>query len=109
MPGDYDIEYTSPWAGANYMPVSIMGTDAAKYDADTWPVLDELAKSHPESGMHYQDCEVYVRSKDSESATGKWFSELLSKEPWFKDIVPEVSSIKMLFFASCLPADPSSI
>ena len=20
MPGDYDIEYTSPWAGANYLP-----------------------------------------------------------------------------------------
>lgn len=20
MPGDYDVEYTSPWAGANYMP-----------------------------------------------------------------------------------------
>lgn len=20
MPGDYDIEYTSPWAGANYEP-----------------------------------------------------------------------------------------
>jgi hypothetical protein len=20
MPGDYDIEYTSPWAGANYQP-----------------------------------------------------------------------------------------
>ena len=20
MPGDYDIEYTSPWAGANVMP-----------------------------------------------------------------------------------------
>jgi hypothetical protein len=20
MPGDYDIEYGSPWAGANYMP-----------------------------------------------------------------------------------------
>ena len=20
MPGDYDIEYCSPWAGANYMP-----------------------------------------------------------------------------------------
>lgn len=20
MPGDYDIEYASPWAGANYLP-----------------------------------------------------------------------------------------
>jgi hypothetical protein len=23
MPGDYDIEYASPWAGANYMPYVI--------------------------------------------------------------------------------------
>jgi D-amino-acid oxidase len=23
MPGDYDIEYASPWAGANYMPLVI--------------------------------------------------------------------------------------
>ena len=21
MPGDYDVEYASPWAGANYMPL----------------------------------------------------------------------------------------
>lgn len=25
MPGDYDIEYASPWAGANYMPY-VLGT-----------------------------------------------------------------------------------
>lgn len=26
MPGDYDIEYASPWAGANYMPYAPPGT-----------------------------------------------------------------------------------
>lgn len=25
MPGDYDIEYCSPWAGANYMPYVLQG------------------------------------------------------------------------------------
>jgi len=24
MPGDYDIEYTSPWAGANVMPCVVL-------------------------------------------------------------------------------------
>ncbi len=24
VPGDYDIEYASPWAGANYMPLVIL-------------------------------------------------------------------------------------
>ena len=27
MPGDYDIEYASPWAGANYMPFVDPGKD----------------------------------------------------------------------------------
>jgi hypothetical protein len=25
MPGDYDIEYTSPWAGADYLPSVTLG------------------------------------------------------------------------------------
>lgn len=25
MPGDYDIEYASPWAGANYLPYVLQG------------------------------------------------------------------------------------
>lgn len=28
------------------------------------------------------------RNKDSETATGKWLSELFSSNPWFKDILP---------------------
>lgn len=71
MPGDYDIEYASPWAGANYMrtflystpwkrhadseaAVSIRGTPAAVWDRNTWPVLEDLARNHPESGIHFQ-------------------------------------------------------
>lgn len=70
MPGDYDIEYASPWAGANYMPlvslhsiwlspsnfysVSIGGTEAAKWDKDTWGPLADLARNHPEAGVHFQ-------------------------------------------------------
>lgn len=71
MPGDYDIEYASPWAGANYMrmflystpwkrhadgpaAVSIRGTPAAAWERNTWPVLEDLARNHPESGVHFQ-------------------------------------------------------
>jgi D-amino-acid oxidase len=32
---------------------------------------------------------VLNRKKDVESATGQWFSELLSTDPWFKDVVPD--------------------
>ena len=54
MPGDYDIEYASPWAGANYMPVSVKGSQAARWDANTWPPLEDLARNHPEAGVHFQ-------------------------------------------------------
>lgn len=88
MPGDYDIEYCSPWAGANYMPVSPKGSRAAQWDRDTWPPLEQLAQECPEAGVHFQDCTILNRAKDQGSATAKWFSELLSLEPWFKDVVP---------------------
>lgn len=71
MPGDYDIEYTSPWAGANYMPlvISIFPKDQialsniprrmsdapnSKYERDTWPELARLAKDVPAAGIHFQ-------------------------------------------------------
>ena len=54
MPGDYDAQYASPWAGANYMPVSAKGTQAAKREEKTWPHLMWLARDHPDSGVHFQ-------------------------------------------------------
>jgi len=37
------------------------------------------------------ECEIYNRSVDANSATAAWFSELLSPNAWFKDVVPNVS------------------
>ncbi len=34
--------------------VSASGTEAAKWDADTWPELDRLVKHVPEAGIHHQ-------------------------------------------------------
>lgn len=34
---------------------------------------------------------VYNREKDQHSATGQWFSELVQKNPWYKDVVDDVS------------------
>jgi D-amino-acid oxidase len=39
MPGDYDIEYASPWAGADYLPISAEGTETAEWDQNIWPHL----------------------------------------------------------------------
>lgn len=38
------------------------------------------------------ECEIRNRSKDIGSATADWFAELLSPNPWFKDIVPNASN-----------------
>ncbi|OQD74661.1 hypothetical protein PENDEC_c010G04261 [Penicillium decumbens] len=76
MPGDYDIEYASPWARANYMPVSYTGTDSAEWDKNTWGPLEELARNHPVAVCH-----------------GGLFAELLSPSPWFKDVVPNFHSL----------------
>ncbi|KAK5121422.1 hypothetical protein LTR85_005254 [Meristemomyces frigidus] len=88
MPGDYDIEYASPWAGANYLPVGKPGTASEGYERNTWPELARLASELPETGIHFQDTVIYRRAKDVGTATGAWFAELLREDAWFKDVVP---------------------
>lgn len=93
MPGDYDIEYASPWAGANYMPVGKQGSDHARWERETWPYLKEITEKHPEAGIHFLGTLIYNRKKDQESDTGKWFSELVQPNPWYKDVVPDFKPI----------------
>jgi D-amino-acid oxidase len=89
--------------------VSTRGSRAAEWDKNTWGPLEDLAQNHPEAGVHFQgmftsfrftqiserrvDCEIHSRSKDVGSATANWFAELLSPNPWFKDVVPNVSGL----------------
>ncbi|KAF3393794.1 hypothetical protein F1880_004779 [Penicillium rolfsii] len=87
MPGDYDIEYASPWAGASYMPFGKKDSDHAEWERATWPALRDLAANYPESGIHFQDITIQNRLKDQTSVTGQWSAELTSANPWFKDFV----------------------
>ena len=90
MPGDYDIEYASPWAGANYFPVGKPGSNLQKFERATWGELDRICREVPEAGIHYQATRVYGREKDADTATGQWFEELTKEDAWFKDVVPNV-------------------
>ena len=84
MPGAYDVEYTSPWAGANVLPSVLHPTVAdeaenktgeddddnddddakqqrrmadlahSRWERDTWPELRRLAAKVPEAGIHFQ-------------------------------------------------------
>lgn len=106
MPGDYDIEYASPWAGANWFSVSKSDTQAAEWDRHTWSWLYQLANDYPDAGVHFQGTdqsfrrfmltfqgvEMYNRNKDVGSATQEWFKELTSPNPWWRSTVPDVST-----------------
>jgi D-amino-acid oxidase len=90
MPGDYDIEYASPWAGANYLPVGDPGSLLQKMEMTTWPELERICREIPEAGIHFQETIVYGRAKDAGTATGQWFKELCKEDAWFKNVVPNV-------------------
>ncbi|KAL8983664.1 MAG: hypothetical protein Q9177_004913 [Variospora cf. flavescens] len=62
---DYDIE------------ISEAGTEAAGWDKNTWPELENLAKNHPEA-----ETAIYQRAKDVHSPTGEYLAEKLKAEPW---------------------------
>jgi D-amino-acid oxidase len=47
MPGDYDIEYASPWAGANYMPCVEDKFDVKIADFAYFKVYPSVARRRP--------------------------------------------------------------
>ncbi|EXL41402.1 D-amino-acid oxidase [Fusarium oxysporum f. sp. radicis-lycopersici 26381] len=52
MPGDYDIEYASPWAGANFLPSNM--NRGSEWERRTWLHIQRLATQVPEAGIHLQ-------------------------------------------------------
>ncbi|KAF4635672.1 hypothetical protein G7Y89_g2432 [Cudoniella acicularis] len=102
MPGDYDIEYASPWAGANYLPMA--DEAGCRWEKRTWPELERLARDVPEAGIHFQDTLVLNRNKDATTSTGQWLSSLTSSTPWFQSVVPDFRVVP----ASEVPAGADS-
>ncbi|KAL9634302.1 MAG: hypothetical protein Q9164_004175 [Protoblastenia rupestris] len=110
MPGDYDIEYASPWAGANYIPISSEGTIAAEWDRNTWPELEKIARYHPEAGVHFQGFKFalpglpqlltysetarYVRSQDMNADKDTRTASFLQAESWYKHVVPNYRQLQ---------------
>ncbi|KAL0472515.1 FAD dependent oxidoreductase [Neurospora intermedia] len=88
MPGDYDPEYTSPFAGANVLP---MAPEYNRWEGETWPELKRLAETCPEAGIHFQKAVLYRRPQDEASAglAGPLAEGLFVRNPWFKDVMPD--------------------
>ncbi|KAH6856006.1 D-amino acid oxidase-like protein [Chaetomium sp. MPI-CAGE-AT-0009] len=93
MPGDYDIEYTSPWAGANVLP---MNSDKdSRWERRTWPELRRLATEVPEAGLHVQTARVLRRQADV-TATGlkaPILDGLFQFAPWYRELMDDYREI----------------
>ncbi|OAA69531.1 D-amino-acid oxidase [Cordyceps fumosorosea ARSEF 2679] len=88
MPGDYDIEYASPVAGANVMPMS---SDAnSRWERRTWPEFEWLCRNVPEAGFHFKNTLVYRKHKDLDQATASMpMDPLFDRDPWYRHLMPD--------------------
>ncbi|KUI68693.1 D-amino-acid oxidase [Cytospora mali] len=88
MPGDYDIQYTSPWAGANYLPMSTQ--ENSRWERRTWPELKRLAAEVPEAGIHFQKAVIMRNAKDldpNNPAKNGLSDALFDEDPWYSTLV----------------------
>ncbi|KAL6821496.1 FAD dependent oxidoreductase [Trichoderma camerunense] len=79
-------EYTSPWAGATFIPVAQVGTKTAAFEKATYHEFERLLHI-PESGISLQDATVYQRKKDAGSTRITSHAKMISREPWSKQIL----------------------
>ncbi|KAF2112133.1 hypothetical protein BDV96DRAFT_170388 [Lophiotrema nucula] len=83
LPGDRSIEYTSPWAGANW---ASMANDSGAFENDdrvTFHKFSEIAEKRPEAGVGRMPMKGYFDSPIEKTgilspATGKvWYEDLV--------------------------------
>ncbi|KAF7543693.1 hypothetical protein G7Z17_g10539 [Cylindrodendrum hubeiense] len=85
MPGDYDIEYASPFAGANIVPMATK--ENRRWESRTWAVLKKLTEEVPEAGIHFQKCHIQRRKADVDAYARSGFPDhAFDANPWYKDI-----------------------
>ncbi|KAL1896896.1 D-amino acid oxidase [Ceratocystis pirilliformis] len=84
MPGDFHINYASPWAGANVLP---------RWERETWPELRRLAVEDLSAGIHLQKARVYRRHKDLLPESAVTYDALFHRNPWYKDLFEDFRSL----------------
>jgi D-amino-acid oxidase len=99
FPGDRSIEYTSPWAGANWSSFARDNGIGEHYDRVTFHKFSKLVEEHPEAGIGRQgmwgvfDAPLEESGLLSEGTDKIWYEELvggirhLSKEELPEDAV----------------------
>jgi D-amino-acid oxidase len=51
FPGDRSIEYTSPWAGANWASMAHDNGPLEKYDEVTFKKFEKIVQTAPDAGI----------------------------------------------------------
>lgn len=53
--------------------MTVAGERANLWEKNTWPILENLARFHPEAGVHFQQLKLFVREKDVGTAkASRW-------------------------------------
>ncbi|KAF5497488.1 D-amino-acid oxidase [Colletotrichum siamense] len=84
MPGDYDAEYASPWAGANVIPLS--PEERSRWERRTWVALKKLTEENPEAGIHFQTTHILRRDIDMARDASGFSNHFYQQNPWYKSI-----------------------
>ena len=108
MPGDYSIEYASPWAGANYDTFSPLGSAANELEKHTWPRFRDLAMNHVDAGVWFQDSKCVMRTKDRGTERYEGMRDSERNHPWLRhwrlpeDEVPQGVDEVVCFESVCI-------
>lgn len=83
IPGDVHIDYTSPWAGANWLSTATDNGRQEEWDAVTYRRFEKLSVDTPEAGVMRMDIRALfdnVKEKAGvlSQGTGKiWYDDLV--------------------------------
>ncbi|KAI9054274.1 hypothetical protein LZ554_001442 [Drepanopeziza brunnea f. sp. 'monogermtubi'] len=89
VPGDRDVAYASPWAGANWLSGATDGGRAEEWDAWTFGKLGVLADEVKEAGVRRMKIQAFYDSAVEEAGilsqgTGKVWYEGLTGLKWMR-------------------------
>ncbi|RDW62033.1 putative D-amino acid oxidase [Coleophoma cylindrospora] len=97
FPGDKSIEYTSPWAGANWSSVALDSGRQEKWDEVTYLRFKQMSEEVREAGVRKLELRAFYDSVKEDAgvlsaATGKiWYEELVGG---LRPLSPEVLAEK---------------
>jgi glycine/D-amino acid oxidase-like deaminating enzyme len=90
VPGDLSTEYTSPWAGAQWLSNAESDREE-EFDRITYETFWEIATKHPESGVWIMDCVEYYGQSLKDTGMVRPGRD----EVWFKNLVRDFREVSV--------------